>query len=135
MRTDVQDPAELSVTALLKGIISDAQVLFKQQLELTRQEIKEDMQRSRDAAIVLAVAIGITMLGVGMMLVMVPLMLHWLWPDLPLWAAFAIVGGVLAAAGGALLYGAIKKFESFNPLPDKSLDALKENVQWITNPK
>ena len=28
-----------------------------------------------------------------------------------------------------------KKFESFNPLPDKSTEALKENLEWKTKPR
>jgi hypothetical protein len=54
---------------------------------------------------------------------------------LPLWACCGIVGGVLAAAGGVLIFAAVKKFESFNPLSEKSMKAFKENLKWTTNSK
>jgi hypothetical protein len=39
---------------------------------------------------------------------------------------------LMIGTGLALFYGGMKKFESFNPLPDRTLDALKENVQSLT---
>lgn len=135
MMNDLQSPPDQSLTTLVKGIIDDAQELFKQQLALTKQEIKEDLRKTRDAAIPLAVGVGVACVGFALFLISLPLLLHWLWPALPLWAAFAIVGGGFAVIGGALCYWSIKKFQSFNPLPDQSFEALKENVQWITNQK
>jgi hypothetical protein len=37
--------------------------------------------------------------------------------------------------GGVLVYTGVKKFQSFNALPDQSADAFMENLQWKTNPK
>ena len=60
---------------------------------------------------------------------------HAMWPQLPLWACFGIVGGLLTAAGGIGFYSAVRQFQEFNPLPDESAQALKENVQWISRPR
>jgi hypothetical protein len=83
----------------------------------------------------LAAGIGITLLGSGLLVLMLPLLLNWAAPELPLWACFGIVGGCLAAVGGVLVYAGVKKFESFNPLSDKSIEAFKENLKWTTTPK
>jgi len=135
MSNELQSPPDSSVAALVKGIINDAQELFKQQFALTRREIQEDLRKTRDAALPLAIGLGVAFVGGVMLLITLPLLLHWLWPVLPLWAAFAIVGGLCAVVGGVLSYVGIKKFQAFNPLPDESFEVLKENVQWITNPK
>jgi hypothetical protein len=41
----------------------------------------------------------------------------------------------LVAAAGGLGFAAAHKFESVKPVPEESVQALKENVQWITNQK
>jgi hypothetical protein len=132
---DGQSPPERSMTTLVSGIIADVQHLIQQQLAMFRQEIRDDLRKSRDAALSLAVGIGITLIGSVLLLLMLPLLLHWAAPELPLWACFGIVGGVFTALGGILIYAGVKKFESFNPLSDKSIEAFKENLKWTTSPK
>ena len=51
------------------------------------------------------------------------------------WASFGVVGGVFALTGGGLLYAGIQRLKSFNPLPDQTVEAFKENLRWMTNPK
>ena len=42
---------------------------------------------------------------------------------------------IIGFCGVALFFAGEKQFEKFNPLPDRSLEALKENVECLTNPK
>lgn len=132
---EMQTPPERSVTTLVSGIIADAQQLIQQQFTMFRQEIRDDFRKTKEAALALAVGVGISLAGGVLLLLMLPLLLHWTVPELPLWACFGIVGGVLAALGGVLVYACVKKFQSFNPLPDQSADAFMENLKWKTNPK
>jgi hypothetical protein len=132
---DVQSLPERSKTTLVSGIIADALQLIQQQLAMFRQEIRDDIRKSKDAGLSLAAGIVITLAGIVLVLVMLPLLLHWASPELPLWACFGIVGGVLTAVGGVLIYAGFKKFESFSPLSDKSIAAFKENLKWTTNRK
>ena len=121
------------MTGLVTGIINDAQELIKQQLALARHEIKEDFRKTKEAALSLALGGTIALLGgllLGFMLVYLLAL-----TDLPLWACYGIVGGLLAVVGGVLVYMGKKELDSFNPLPEESAQALKENVQWITKPK
>jgi hypothetical protein len=133
--SDVQRLPDPSVTSLVSGIIADLQQLIQQQLAMFRQEIRDSVRKTKEAAQSLAAGAAITWAGSGLLVVMLPLLLHWAVPALPLWACFGIVGGVLAALGWALLSAGAKKLESIHPLPDKSTDALKENLKWTTNPK
>lgn len=132
---DAEGLPERSVTTLMSGIIADTQQLIGQQLTMFRQEIRDDLRKSRDAVLSLAVGAGITLMGGVLVLIMLPLLLHWGVPELPLWACFGIVGGILAACGGVLVFAGVKKFESFNPLSDQSFKAFKENLKWTTSPK
>jgi hypothetical protein len=76
----------------------------------------------------------VLMLGGIFLGLMVVYFLAWMFPDLPLWGAFGIVGAGMAIIGVVLSMVGKDKFMSFNPLPDKSVEALKENLKW-TNSK
>jgi len=135
MANDAHTGTEPSVTTLVTGIINDAQELIKQQMALVRTEIQEDFRKTKEGALSLALGLGIAALGGLLLCFMLVHLLYWAVPQVTLWGWFGIVGGVLAAAGAGLIYAGSKTFESFNPLPDQSARALKENVQWLTNRK
>jgi len=128
-------PAEgQSVTGLVSGIISDAQELFKQQVALVRAEIKADFRKTVDAAVLLAVGALVLVPAIFLLCNMFVYMLVEL-AGLRVWAGYGIVGGVFAVLGAALVFAGVQRFRSFNPLPDQSVEAIKENVRWMTNPK
>lgn len=134
MATDLHTETGASVTQLVSGIVSDAQDLMKQQLALFRAEMKEDIRKTKEATISLACGALVLLLGVVLLLFMC---VHGLeaatgWPE---WVCFGIIGGLLAAGGGILVWLGLARFKSFNPLPDESAQALAENVRWIKNPK
>jgi hypothetical protein len=135
MATDLRSPPGSSMTTLLGDIINDAQELIRQQLALFRQEIRQDLQKSRDGVMFLGVGVGVILMGGLLILLMLPLLLNWLVPSLPLWACFGIVGAAAAAVGAVLLYAGVKRFQTIHPLSDTAAVALKENLQWTTLPK
>lgn len=123
-----------SLTGLVTGILSDAQDLMKQQVALLRTEIREDFRKTKEAGLTMIGGAICAAVGGLLLCLMVVYLLHWA-TELPLWGCFAIVGGLLSLVGAALIWAGKAKFETFNPLPDQSAEALKENVQWMTNPK
>jgi len=132
MADDVQTMNGTSVTSLVSGIIDDAQRLMSQQLKLFRSEIQHDMARTREASFMLAIGLGIGFIGGIVLIFSLAHLLNWAFPTFPLWACYGVIGLVVAALGGGLAYTGKKQFDSFNPLPDESLRALQENVQWLT---
>ena len=126
---------ERSAATLVHGIIADVQCLIQQQLAMFRQEIQDSLRKGGYAGVMLAVGAGITAVGSAMLLVMLPLLLHWLVPELPLWACFGSVGGVLAAIGGVIVFVGVKKIQSCHPLSNQAVEAFKENFTWTTNTK
>lgn len=124
-----------TMTELVGGIVGDVQDLIKQQFALFKRELHEDLRKTKEG--MLSLVTGGAVLAVGGMLLCLMLvhLLHWAVPSLPLWSCFAIVGGSFAVVGGILLCMGYQRLKSVNPLPDESVAALKENVQWIANPK
>lgn len=132
MSADLHTNSGPTLTHLVGGIIGDAQALLKQQLALFRTEMKQDIKRTKQALVALVAGLALVSVGATLLCFMAVYGLQAMWPQLPLWACFGVVGGVLAAAGGIGFYSAVRQFQEFNPLPDESAQALKENVQWIS---
>jgi hypothetical protein len=132
---DVPGHREPSVTSLVSGIIADLQQLIQQQVAMVRQEIRDDVCKTKQVAFSLVVGAGITVGGGVLLLLMLTLLLHWVAPQLPLWACCGLVGSVVTAVGGILVYSGVRQFQSFNPLSSQSVRAFKENLKWTTNPK
>jgi len=134
MNDVIPQPEQASVTALVSGIVADAQELFKQQIALLRAEVRADLQKTREAVVSLAAGLAVAVVGALLLTVMLVAVLHEA-AGLSWWASFGIVGGVFAAAGAGLVFAGVNRFRSFNPLPDQSVEAFKENLRWMTNPK
>jgi hypothetical protein len=140
MSADLQRPTENqpSMTELVRGIVDDAQQLIKQQVTMVRAEIRQDLNRTKQAVTSLAIGGGVAVLGVFLLCFMLVHLIHQLAgggdpASVPLWACFGIVGALFTAVGAVLIVLGIQKFNSFNPLPDESAQALEENVKWLKN--
>jgi hypothetical protein len=131
--TDAPGASERSTATLVNGIIADVQHLIAQQLAMFRQELQDELRKGLYAVIALALAAGVSAVGGVMLLLMVPLLLQYLVPDLPLWACLGIVGGVLAVVGGGFAFVGVWKIRSCHPLSNSAVEAFKENIQWSTH--
>jgi len=121
---------EQSVSTIVSGIVADVQNLARQEVALAKQELREELNTAKDAGIKLGIAIGI--LAVGGLFVLIALALGISaalgWPS---WTGFAIVGVVFAVAGYILLSSAQKEIRQVQPVPQQTIDTMKENVEWI----
>jgi uncharacterized membrane protein YqjE len=132
MATDIHhDQSNETMTGLVQGIIADVEKLTKQQFHMLKVEVKEDLGKTVQAGTVLAAGLAVLFIGGLLLCVTIAYLLTWAF-DFPVWGGFAIVTGVLLTAGLILLFAGLQKFRSFNPLPDKTAEALKENVEWLT---
>jgi len=121
-----------NVTGLVSGIIDDAQRLMRQQLEMLKSEVREDFKRSKRAAEY--GGLGIVLLTVGCLGLIMALanFLHEQY-QFSLAASWTITGGLFFLLGGALAATSYILLERFNPLPDKTFNALQENLTWKTS--
>lgn len=122
------------VTQLVSGIIDDTQTLFRQQVEMLKAEVREDFRRSKQAAYF--GSLGIVLLTVGF-LGLVTALAYYLHEHhlFSMYASWGITGGAFLAVGAAFAVTSYLLLERFNPLPDKTFNALQENLKWKTDPK
>jgi hypothetical protein len=126
--------SEPTVTALVTGILSDAQALFKQELALFKSEVRAEIIVARKAALALSLGVGLMALGGVLLCFMAAHFLSWVF-EMPFWGGFAIVGGVLVVVGLALYGLGRQKLGALHPVPEQTVQSLKENVQWLKTPR
>ena len=126
---------EPTLTELVSGIADDAQRLIHQQYQMLRAEIKEDIRRTKSALTYMGFGIGASIIGALFLVVALPLLLNDLLDVVTArpWIGWAIIGGVMLAVGLIGLFAGRRIFQKNNPLPDKTLNALEENLSWIAN--
>src|ERR1700674_4536722 len=117
MATDLQSPSEPQVTTLVAGILEDAKALVKQQFALVRHELREDLQKAKEAALSMSAGAGLAFTGGLLLSFMLAHGLNWAFPAAPLWIWYGIVGGACVAVGVALLFAGKKKLETISPVP------------------
>lgn len=120
------------ITPLIGGIIDDARQLLIQQLTLFQVELKHDLQRNIQRSIPLVVGVVLLLAALVVLAISAALLLCWIWPEIPAWAGFAIIGGLTATGGAALLATGVQQIETVTPPAEKSVEALKENLSWKT---
>lgn len=132
MATNLQESSEQSLTSIVSGIISDCQELIKQQMDLLKSEVAADLRKTKEAAVALVFGVAALFLG-GALLSVTVIQLLIAFVPLPPWASYLLVSCVVLAIGGVLTFLGWNRFHSINA--DQSVKAIKENLEWKTNPK
>lgn len=109
---------DVSLTQLLTGIMSDAQQLAVQHFALFRSEIQRDLATTREALI--AVGLGASLCTVGGLVLchMLAHLVQFVFPVIPLWGSYGIVGGVTMLAGAIPLVIGVSRLRNLNPLSE-----------------
>ena len=120
-----------SIPSLVRGLLEDGRDLIREELQLARAEIREEISQAQSAVIAFAVAAAVGLIGVVLISVAIggaiAYFLHW-----PNWAGYGIVAILLLAAGwGSFLY-ARARLKAIRAMPETT-DTIKENVAWIQN--
>ncbi|MDQ0797982.1 phage holin family protein [Streptomyces sp. B1I3] len=131
MSTTQSTVEDRSVGELLSVVTSDVQVLFRQEVELAKAEIREEATKAAKAAGMFG--------GAGFAGYMVALFLSLAavfglanvmdagWAALIVTAVWAAVAGVLFVMGRA-------RMRRVSPQPERTMETLKEDAQWARHP-
>jgi uncharacterized membrane protein YqjE len=112
---------------LLADMTSEMGTLVRQEIQLAKVETKEEVTRAGKAAGML----GGAALAAHMALLFLSLALAWLLDQAINRAlAFAIVGVLYAIGAAVLLSVGRRQAKLINPVPQQTVDTLKEDVAW-----
>ncbi len=119
-----------SMAGLIVDILSDGHTLLLQEIQLAKHEIQDEVRKTVTAAVSVAAGGAIALIG-GLLLVLMLVHLLKAFTELPLWACYATVGMLLSVISAALIYVAVKKARDIHIVPVRTVETLKENVQWF----
>lgn len=122
--------AEPGLAALVGGIVHDVQKLVGQHLDFFLNEVREDFRKTKEAACVVGLSVGVAAVGAVLLVVMLIGLLASTVPAVPWWGWCGVVGAVLLVAAVLMYWVGRRMFAAFNPLPDESAAAVKESLGW-----
>jgi uncharacterized membrane protein YqjE len=117
---------------LLKQLANETTTLVRQELDLAKAEMREKAGKAGPGFGMWGAAGVTALLALGSLTAFVILALDGAMPN---WLAALIVGLVYAAAAGVLyLRGKHRVEEAGAPVPEKTIESVKEDVQWAKHP-
>jgi uncharacterized membrane protein YqjE len=130
----LSNTAEADLGDLIKGAVRDIETLATQHVKLFKAEVKEETRQLAQGAVSLAIGGGILLIG-GVMVAITLAHVLMLIPNMPAWGAYGIVSLVVCALGVLALVLGKNRIDDATPLVDKTQEEIKEDVQWLKNPK
>jgi uncharacterized membrane protein YqjE len=126
MKVEARDQGFGDLVRELSGQLS---TLVRQEVELAKTELTEKGKKAGIGAGVLGGAAIAALLTLGTLTALLILALD---TAMPAWAAALIVMLIWAAVAAALaLIGRSKLREVGKPMPEKTVETVKEDVQWL----
>lgn len=119
-----------SFASLLSDVLNDIRDLFRQEVNLAKVEIKQEIANAKAAAIKIGIAAVAMLLAAVFLLTALSRGISDL-AHIPVWAGFAIVGALLGIVGGVLLAAARSNVAAAGPIPRRTVRTMKENVEWV----
>lgn len=132
--TDPTQPleADRSLADLVTRLGDDLSTLMRQELELAKVETKAEVSKAGKAGAMFGAA---AVLGLDALLLLLLAAAWGLDALLPTGLAFLIVGVVVAAVAGGLALIGRRKVQQVSPVPETTVETLKEDAQWLKDQK
>jgi hypothetical protein len=122
------DKRSESTAELVKDLTREVSQLVREELALAKAEMSQKGKKAGVGAGLLSGAAVLALAAVGGSMAFLILLLD-LW--MPAWLAALIVTLVYAAAAGMVgLQGTERITEASPPVPEKTIDSVKEDVEW-----
>lgn len=117
---------------LLKQLATETTTLVRQELELAKAEMREKAGKAGPGFGMWGAAGVTALLALGSLTAFLILALD---SAMPNWLAALVVGLVYAAVAGVLyLRGKRRVEEAGSPVPEQTIETVKEDVQWAKHP-
>jgi len=118
--------SDRSAADLVRDIISNVQEMVRSEVKLAKAEFREETTKTLSGAKKMAIAAGAGLFALTFVLWSVAMLLARVLPE---WVATLLVGVVLGAVAGVLYSKA--RGEVQIPKPEKTIENIKENVEWM----
>jgi uncharacterized membrane protein YqjE len=115
-----------TVPEVLQDIVGNIQEITRSEFRLAKAELRQEGAKLKSPVTMLVIGGAFAMFGMGFLLWTAALALATV---MALWMATLIVAVVVAIVAIVLLSNATKKLKYVNA-PERTIESMKENVQW-----
>ena len=124
----LQGNRERPMAEVFRDIIGNVQEMVRSEVRLARVEIKDEASKTARAGAMLAAGAVLAMIAGVFLLVCLAQLLDLIMPD---WAAALIVALALGIPAAILISKGRDRLHV--PVPEKTIENVKENVEWMKN--
>jgi len=112
----------------LQDILRDLQDMLRSEIRLVKVEIREEVRRTVSSSVWIAAgAAG----AVSAWIFLLWTLVFALATRMPMWAATLVVAVVMGAAAAVLTTGGIRRAKHIQPIPERTVESVKENLEWM----
>jgi uncharacterized membrane protein YqjE len=116
-----------SFSDVVQDILRNMQEIVRSEVRLAKTEIGEEAVKAKSSAVLLCGGAAAAVYAILFLLLTAVFALTLVMPS---WAAALIVGAALAFVAALLLAGGVKRFKQIHPTPERTVETIKENVEW-----
>jgi uncharacterized membrane protein YqjE len=122
---------ERSVSDVLQDILRNLQEMVRSEVRLAKVEIRDEVRRAVSSSIWIAAGV------VGALSAWIFLLwtvAYSLATRMSMWAATLVVAVVMACIASVLVIGGIRRVRRIQPIPERTVESVKENLEWMKHP-
>jgi len=119
-----------SFTDVLEDIVGNVQGIIRSEVRLAKAEIREETVKAGKAAGIAGSGVVLALYAVGFFLLTC---LYALETAVTPWIAALILTLLVGSGATVLIIVGKKRIKRVDPRPDKTINTLKENVEWVKN--
>jgi uncharacterized membrane protein len=119
-----------TVPEVLQDIVGNIQEIIRSEFRLAKAEVKQEANKAAKPVTHLVIGGALALYALGFLLWTAVLAMATV---MAMWMAALVVGVLLAIISMALISGASKRLKHVNAVPERTVETLKENVQWAKN--
>ena len=122
---------ERSVSDVLQDILRNVQDILRSEVRLAKAEIRQEATKAASSALWITFGL-VGVLSAWMFLLWTAA--YALAAILPMWAATLVIAVAMAAGGGVLIAAGLRRFTQITPMPERTIESLKETLEWMKQP-
>ena len=117
-----------SIADVLQDILANVQTIIRSEVRLAKTEITEEATKAARAAGMMAGGAVAALFTVWLLLLTIVFALATV---IPIWGAALLVCVLMAVVTAVLLVNGKKRFSTVHATPEKTIESVKENVEWV----
>ena len=122
---------ERSISDVLQDILRNVQEMVRSEMRLAKVEIHEEVRRAISSSVWIAAG---AVVAVSAWLFLLWTLAYALATRMPMWAATLVVSVVMAASATVLIMGGIRRAKRIQAIPERTVESVKENLEWMKQP-